>query len=160
MAFENSAGLGVTNQYGPRDTGGTVGVERTSDSVQNLSIAFTAASLIGGGPQAFKVLRGTRFTRYILRVDEAFTLTGTTPTVIFGGAVPTTNGVVLTAAELAAVGTKAPASAGTGTWSTSSATGVAANETVKQVLGGTTPAVTPGAGKATLTAEFYFKTKV
>ena len=160
MPFENTAGLGVTNQYGPRNTGGTVGVETGKDSVQTMSIAFTAESLIGNFPRNFKLPRGAKILRYLVRVDEAFTMTGTTPTVIWGGAAPATNGVILTAAELAAVGTKSPASTGTGTWAVASTTGTTATESVNQALGGTTPAVTPGAGKATLIVEYLFKTKV
>ena len=33
MPFENSAGINVNNFYGPRDTGGSVGVEHSEDSV-------------------------------------------------------------------------------------------------------------------------------
>lgn len=160
MAFENTAGLGVFNQYGARNTGGTVGVQTTRDSTQQMAVDFTAQSLIEGFLPPFVLPRGAHFLRYILRVDEAFTLTGTTPTLLVGGTVPGTNGVVLTAAELAAVGTKIPASTGTGTWSITSATGTTASERVKVVLGGTTPAVTPGAGKASLVAEYIFETKV
>jgi hypothetical protein len=160
MGYENTAGLNVSNQYGARFTGGTIGVERSVDSTQQLSIAFTADSLINGYPKATKVFRGAHFLRFTLRVDEIFTMTGTTPTVIFGGTAPATNGIVLTAAELNVVGTKIPASTGTGTWAVGSTTGTTATETVTSALGGTTPVVTPGAGKATLIAEFLFKTKV
>ena len=45
MPFENSAGIGVNNFYGARDTGGTVGVEQSTDSVHQLSIAMTGESL-------------------------------------------------------------------------------------------------------------------
>lgn len=160
MAFENSAGLGVFNQYGARNTGGTVGVQTTRDSTQQMSVDFTAQSLIEGFLPPFVLPRGAHFLRYILRVDEVFTLTGTTPGLIVGGTVPATNGVAVTAAELGAVGTKIVASAGTGTWSTTSATGTTASERVKVVLSGTTPAVTPGAGKASLVCEYIFETKV
>lgn len=160
MPYEALTGLNVSSQYGTRDTGGTVGVETGSDSIQQLSIAFTADSLRGGYPKTFKLPRGAKFLRWILRVDEVFTLTGTTPTVIFGGAVPATNGVILTAAELGTVGTKAPVSTGTGTWAVASTTGATATEVVNQTLGGTTPAVTAGAGRATLIGEYIFKTKI
>lgn len=160
MGYEALTGLNVSNQYGARDTGGSIGVETTSESLGELSISFTADSLRGGYPKAFKLPRGAHFLRWILRVDEVFTLTGTSPTVIFGGAAPATNGVVLTAAELGTVGTKIPASTGTGTWAIASTTGATATEAVTQALGGTTPAVTPGAGRATLIGEYIFKTKI
>lgn len=160
MAYENTAGLGVNNQYGPRDTGTTVGVETDKDSVHTMGIAFTSRSLQDAFMSPFVLPRGAKVLRYLLRVDEAFTLTGTTPTLIFGGTAPATNGVVLTAAELAAIGTKSPASTGTGTWAVASATGTTAAERVTKALGGTTPAVTVGAGRATLMVEYIFKTKV
>lgn len=160
MAFENRAGLGVHNQYGPRSTGGAIGVERSTDSVHQLAFSFTGKSLSEGFIPPVYIPRGARFLRYILRVDEAFVVTGTSPTLIIGGTAPGTNGVVLTEAELEAVGTKAPASAGAGTWSTSSATGTTASERVTTALGGTTPAIASTSGKATLIAEYVFKTLV
>jgi hypothetical protein len=160
MPFENSSGLGVNNFYGARNTGGSAGVEQSTDSVHQLSVAFTAESLAGTYLSPLAIPRGAKFLRYILRVDEVFTLTGTTPTVIFGGTAAATNGVVLTAAELGTVGTKIPASTGTGTWAVASTTGTTAAERITKALGGTTPAVTQGAGKGTLIAEYLFKTKV
>lgn len=160
MAFENKAGLNVFNQYGPRFTGGTIGVETDRDSVHQMGVELTWQMIQEGFMPPFVLPRGARFLRYILRVDEAITLTGTTPTIIIGGTVPATNGVVLTQAELAAVGTKTPASTGTGTWSVTSATGTTAAERVTLALGGTTPAVTSGAGRARLIAEYVFKTKL
>lgn len=158
--FENSAGLGVSNYYGVRDTGGSVGLEHSTDSVHQLSIAFTGASLNQAFLPPVVVPKGAQFKRAILRVDEAFALTGTSPTVIFGGTAPATNGVVLSQAELQAIGTKTPASTGTGTWAQASATGTTAAEKVAKALGGTSPAVNAAQGKATLILEFVNKTKV
>lgn len=160
MAYENTAGLGVYNQYGPRNAGGAIGVETDKDSVHQMKVEMTAQSLIEGFLPPFVLPRGAKFLRYLLRVDQAFAMTGTTPTVIVGGTAPATNGVVLTAAELAAVGTKAPASTGTGTWAVASATGTTAAERVTIALGGTTPAVTPGNGRAFLIAEYVFNTTI
>lgn len=160
MPFENSSGIGVFNHYGKRDTGGTVGSEFTQDSVRQLSIAFTGESLNSGFLPPVSIPKGARFLRYILRVDEAFNLGGTSPTVIFGGTAPGTNGVVLTEAELEAVGTKVPASTGTGTWATNSATGTTVAERITKTLGGTSPTVSATVGKATLIAEYVNKTKV
>lgn len=160
MAFENTAGLGVNNQYGPRDTGGTVGVETDKDSVHTMSVAFTSRSLNETFMSPFVLPRGAKVLRYLLRVDEVFTMTGTTPSLNVGGTAPATNGVSVTAAELAAIGTKTPASTGVGTWAIASVTGTTAAERVTKSLGGTTPAVTVGAGKATLIVEYLFKTKV
>lgn len=158
MAYENKAGLGVNNHYGRRDTGGSIGVEHSKNSIHQLSIAMTGASLAGSFLPPVVVPKGVKFLRAFLRVDEAFALTGTSPTVIFGGTAPATNGIVLTKAELEAVGSKTPASTGTGTWATSSATTAA--EKVTKALGGTTPAVDPTQGKGTLVLEFINKTKI
>jgi len=84
MPFENTAGLNVSNFYGARETGGSVGVERSQDSIQQLSIAFTGASINSAFLPPVVIPRGAQFKRAILRVDEAFitrTLGGTTPVV-------------------------------------------------------------------------------
>ena len=159
MSYENTAGLGVNNQYGTRRTGGA-NSRVDDDIIQFASFDFTDESLIGTFMPPNFIPKGAHFLRYVLRVDEAFTMTGTSPTVIFGGTAPATDGIVITAAELGTIGTKVPASTGTGTWSVTSTTGTTASQKITKTLGGTTPAVTPGAGKATLIAEFLYKTKV
>lgn len=159
MAFENQTGLGVFNQYGPRETGGTIGVEHSQDSIHQLSMTFTGSSIATGEFVSPVVLpEGAKILDYILSVKEAFALSGTSPTVLFGskGSVAT-NGVVLTKAELEAVGTKAPASAGAGTWAKTSATGLAAAAEVAFDLGGTSPVVSETAGKATLVVRYIYK---
>lgn len=160
MPFLNQAGLGVFNNYGNRDTGGSVGVEKSYDSSQQLSISFTGDSINSGFLPPVNYPKGAKFLRAVLRVDEAFNITGTTPTVIFGGTAPATNGIVLTEAELEIIGTKTPASTGTGTWAVGSTVGPAAAERITRALGGTTPVVTPGVGKATLVIEYINVTKV
>ena len=160
MSYENKSGLNVYNQYGPRETGGSVGVEQSDDSIHQLSVYLTGASINSGFLPPVVIPKGAHFLRYVLTVDEAFTITGTTPTVIIGGTVPATNGVVLTQAELAAVGSKIPASSGAGTWSVTSGTGTAAAEKVKVTTGGTSPVVDSKVGRATLTAEFIYKVRV
>lgn len=160
MAFENKAGINVFNHYGPRETGGTVGVERSTDSIHQLSVYLTGESVNSGFIPPVVIPKGAKFLRYILTVDEAFALSGTNPTVIVGGLAPATDGVVLTKAELEAVSTKTPTSTGTGTWAVASATGTTDAERVRVITGGTNPVVTAGVGKATLTAEFIFKARV
>lgn len=156
MAYENTAGLGVNNHYGQRSTGNAVGVETSDNSVQILTIQFTGESLNETFLPPVFVPKGALFRRYILRVDEAFAVS-TSGTVTFGGTAPGTNGVVLTEAELEAVGTKAPASTGAGTWAVGSATGTTASQRVAKAISGT---VTATQGKATLICEFVNKTKV
>lgn len=161
MPFENSAGIQVSNFYGARETGGSVGVEHSQDSLHRLSINLTGAMLNGSFIPPVVVPKGARFVSAVLRVDEAFDVTGTSPTVQIGAAGSVaTNGIVLTEAELEAIGTKVPTSTGAGTWSQSSATGTTADAKVAFALGGTTPAVNAALGKATLILSFVNKTKV
>lgn len=160
MSFENSTGLGVYSSYGKRGTGGTVGSESTDTSTRDYSIAFTGESLNSGFLPPVTLPKGSKLVKAVLRVDEAFNITGTSPTVIFGGTAPGTNGIVLTEAELEAIGTKTPASTGTGTWAVASATGTTAAEKITKTLGGTSPVVSATVGKATLILTFINKTKV
>lgn len=160
MSYDNSAGIGVFNHYGARETGGSVGVETSDNSVHQLSINITGDMLNGAFIPPLVVPKGAHFTSAYLRVDEAFALGGTSPTVRFGAAGSVaTNGIVLTEAEMEAVGTKIPASTGAGTWSFTSATGTTAAAKVAFDLGGTSPTATT-AGSATLVLTFVNKTKV
>lgn len=159
MPFENSAGIAVSNFYGARSTGNSVGVETSDTSQQRLSVSITGEMLNGTFLPPVVVPKGARFVGALLRVDEAFNLGGTTPTVQIGAAGSVaTNGIVLTEAEMENVGTKVPASTGAGTWSFSSATGTAADAKVAFAMGGGTPTAT-NAGKATLILTFINKTK-
>lgn len=159
MPFENSAGISVSNFYGARSTGNSVGVETSDSSQHRLSVSITGEMLNGTFLPPVVVPKGARFVGALLRVDEAFNLGGTTPTVQIGAAGSVaTNGIVLTKAEMENVGTKVPASTGAGTWSFSSATGTAADAKVAFAMGGGTPTAT-NAGKATLILTFINKTK-
>ena len=156
MSFENSTGLGVYSSYGKRNTGGTVGSETTDGSSRDYSISFTGESINSGFLPGVSLPKGSKLKGAILRVDEAFSVS-TGGSVTFGGTVPGTNGIVLTEAELEAVGTKTPASTGTGTWATNSATGTTAAQFINKAISGT---VTATQGKATLILTFVNKTKV
>lgn len=161
MPYENSAGLTVNNFYGARETGHAVGVETSDSSTHHLTVQLTGAMLNGTFIPPVNVPKGARFVRAVLRVDEAFALGGTSPTVRIGAAGSVaTNGIVLTEAEMEAVGTKVPASTGAGTWSQSSATGTTAAAKVAFDLGGTTPTADATVGKAALILTFVNKTKV
>lgn len=156
MSFENKTGLNVFSSYGKRNTGGTVGSETTDGSSREYSIAFTGESLNSDFLPPVTLPKGAKFKSAILRVDEAFAVSAA-GTVTFGGTVPGTNGIVLTEAELEAVGTKTPASTGAGTWAVGSATGTTAAEKITKAISGT---VTATQGKATLILTFVNKTKV
>lgn len=160
MPYSNTAGLNVNNFYGARSTGYVVGMEDGLNSHKRLTIEFTGESLNSSFLPPLKVPKGSLIERITLRVDEAFTVGGTSPVVNFGssGSVAT-NGVTVTGAELGTVGTKVPASTGNGTWSTSSTTGLTAGALVAFALGGTSPTVTSGVGKATLIVQFIDRAK-
>jgi hypothetical protein len=50
MAYENSAGIGVSNHYGPRDSGGTEGITKTEGSTNEWSYDPTDTALGFGFP--------------------------------------------------------------------------------------------------------------
>lgn len=155
MAYENSAGLGVHNQYGARATGGANG-KVDDDVIQYLSFDMTGDSLNSTFNPPTYMPKGGKVLRAFLRVDEVFAVSAA-GTVAVGGTAPGTNGVILTEAQLEAVGTKDVSSVAIGTWATASATGPTATEKVTKAITGT---VTAGSGKATLIVEFLGKTKV
>ncbi len=156
MGYESNTGLGVFNQYGPRDTGGAIGAERSSNSVQTMSIDLTGDMLNSTYMPAVYVPKGAKIVKGTLRVDEAFVVSAA-GTVAIGGTAPGTNGFVLTEAQLEAVGTKDVSSVAIGTWATSSAVGTSASQRVAKAITGT---VTAGSGKGTLIVEYVHKTKV
>ena len=160
MGFKNQAGLNVSNYYGARDTGGSVGVESTSSSEMTVAIQLTGASIADGFVPPVVIPKGALLNSAVLRVDEAFVVGGTSPTVQIGlaGSVATNN-MELTEAELEAVGTKVPAETGNGTFAVGSATGVAAAAKLAIALGGTSPTVSATAGKATLILKFTNRAK-
>lgn len=161
MTFANSAGIGVSNNYGVRTTAQTVGVERSSNSEHQLSITFTGETINNSFLPPVVMPKGALIRGYVLRVDEAFSLTGSSPTIRFGslGSV-STNGVVLSETELENIGTKVPSSTGAGTWAVGSSTGVAAAAKVDKDFGGGSPVVSTTVGKATLIIKYAYKTKV
>lgn len=163
MGYEDNTGLGVNNHYGVRATGGGVGLEHGEGSTHILRIDLTGQSIadaVAGYVPPVVVPKGALFRTATLRVDEAFVVTGTSPTIEIGSAGSTaTNGFVVTEAELEALGTKALTSVGVGTWAFASTTGLAAAAKVAIALEGDTVVATT-AGKATLILEYVNVTKV
>lgn len=156
MAYENTAGLGVTNQYGARNTGGAVGLEQSQNSEFIVSVDLTGEMLNSGYVAPAYVPKGAKLVKAILRVDEVFVVSAA-GTVAIGGTAPGTNGIVLTEAQLEALGTKDVSSVAIGTWATASAVGTSASEKITRAITGTVGATS---GKATLVMEFFYKTKV
>lgn len=158
MGFSNASGIGVNNHYGVRNTGGAIGSEARDGSKVVVRIDLTGQSIadaVAGFMPPVYIPKGALFKNAILRVDEAFVVTGTDPVVQIGasGSVAT-NGVVLTETELETVGTKNVTSDGAGTWDVASTTGTTAAAKIALALDGTNPAVATTSGKATLVLEF------
>lgn len=150
MGFENSSGINVSNHYGPRETGGTVGVEHSKDSLHQLSLYLTADSVNDGFLPPVVIPAGARFVEGFITVEEAFV----GPTVFEVGAAgaETTDGVDIVVTS-ASQGTKAIAVADTsGTWAFNSAGGTSTATKVGIAVTGTATA-----GKATLTLKYYYK---
>jgi len=156
MSYENSAGLGVTNQYGARNTGGSVGLEHGKTSTHILSIDLTGEMLNSAYVAPVFVPKGAKIIRALLRVDEVFVVSAA-GTVAIGGTAPGTNGVVMTEAQLEALGTKDISTVAIGTWGTASTTGTTASEKVTKAITGTVAATS---GKGTLVVEYFYKTLV
>lgn len=98
MAFEATSRIQVSTHYGPRETGGTAGVETTSKSLQTLSIEFTGQSLKEGFISPLTVPKYAKMLRAFLTVDEVFT--GVTDVSFGEGNKADVNGIKLVAADL------------------------------------------------------------
>lgn len=142
----------VSNHYGARDTGKTVGVSKTEGFVNELTINIDGDMVTAG---AYALLAPSLPAKSIvedvyMEVTEAFVLGGTTPVIDIGTeSTEATNGFTITEAQAEAVGMYDLTSALAGTW----AAGLAADTTVGLLLGGTSPTVT-SAGKAKIVIRY------
>jgi hypothetical protein len=153
MAFENTAGLGVNNQYGPRNTGGAAGLEQGTNSVARLSISITGEMLNSGFVTPQSIPKYASFKSAHITVHEAFVVTGTTPTILVGAAGSVaTNGFIISETELETLGSRKLANDGEGTWDVAHATGTTAAALVDFAFEG--DAAVTNAGRATLVLEY------
>jgi hypothetical protein len=144
MAIENTAGLGVNNQYGPRDTqeGLLGGGELPHAGAMHEAVVYARGKDFGTGTTFItnKTLpAGSKFIEAIAEVTEAFVLGGTTPTINVGTSTSagTNFAIELSEAEGEALGTIYNAT-GAGTF----ADDLAADTIIAVELDGTTPTVT------------------
>lgn len=149
MATESKTGLGVAQHYGPRDTGATVGVERSTDSSHRLSFELTGFGLKNKFLPPLVIPKGATMLSARIYVDEAFGA-GVTGITIGQGNAEATNGIALVAADLA-VGAKDVTSKLAGTWAPAAVT--AAAHRVGLVVTGTPT----DAGNASLVIEYHYK---
>lgn len=119
MAIESKTGLGVAQNYGPRNTGASVGWEQTSDSEHRLSFELTGTGLKNKFLPPIVMPKGATVIRARLYVDEAFT--GVTNVSLGQGNAEATNGITLLAADLA-VGGRDVTSKLAGTWAANAVT--------------------------------------
>lgn len=143
----------VSNHYGPRDAGKTVGRIFTEGVKRELSLDIDGDM---ASAESFALLlantlpAGSVITEAYVEVTEAFVLGGTTPTILIGTATSeVTNGLVISEAQAEAVGTYDVTGTLTGTW----ASPLAAETTVGLALGGTSPTST-SAGKARVVIRY------
>lgn len=153
MAYEATSGIQVANHYGARDTGGSIGVERTTKSFNTLSVEFTGVSLTEDFVSSFVFPKHASIQRAFLTIDAPFA--GATSVSVGEGPGPAvTNGITLTAAQLGAEGVADVTAALKGTWARGAFTTRAARLT-QQVAG------TPNAnqGRGSLTIEYVYKVR-
>ncbi len=155
MAIENTAGLGVNNVYGTRDTqeGLLAGGELPMSGAMVEAIVYIDGSDFGSGTTFdtnFTIPAGSKFIEAYAEVTEVFVLGGTTPTINVGtsGSAGTNFAIELSEAEAEAVGEVYNAT-GAGTF----AAPLAADTLVAVELDGTSPTVT-GAGRAKVVIRF------
>jgi hypothetical protein len=149
MAFEGNSGLQVANQYGPRGTGVTIGVEQTNGNFNRLSIELTGRGIAEGFSPPIVLPKGAIIRDAYVYVDEAFS--GLTNISIGQGNAEATNGITLLAVDLA-VGGKKVTDKLTGTWAAGTPQTQASN--VKFVKTGT---VLPTQGRASIVIEYVYK---
>ena len=113
MAFESRTGLGTVSQYGPRETGATAGVERSTDSHHQLSFELTTSGLIDKYLPPYVMPKGAKITKATISVDAV--PTGVTALSVGEGNAAATNGLSLVTGDLA-LGTRDVTAKLTGTW--------------------------------------------
>lgn len=152
MSYENTAGLGVNNQYGPRGIqDGVVGGGKlpVNGSIDEIVLYITGADFGTGTSFDTKATlpAGAIVREVVAEVTEVFALGGTTPTINVGtnSSEGTNYGIELSEAQAEAVSTYDGTTAGT--WAAT----LAADTVIGVALDGTTPTVTSaGAAKVVI----------
>ena len=129
----------VNNHFGAKETGNTKGVVKTEGSMNEASFTIDGAEASAGdfavGP-VLKLPAGADVQKVWVKVTDAFTLGGTSPTILLGtDGSEATNGFVISEAQAEAAGTYDVSGTLTGTW----AAPLAAETTVGLAMGGTSP---------------------
>lgn len=144
----------VHNQYGARDSGGTVGVLEVDGITENLIINVDGGFYTDVGNELVNAIipAGSIIKAAYVDIEEAFVLGGTSPTILIGtNGSEVTNGLVISEAVAEATASANLTSTLAGTWDAEAP--LAADTTVGIALGGTNPTITR-AGKARVTIVY------
>ncbi len=157
MTFESNTGLNVPMFYGARTAleglGGNIKVD---GAIQQLALEFAGTNINDGVMDSVVILPANALvvSAYV-DVNEAVTMTGTTPTILIGtDGSEVTNGLVISEAQAEAAGVYSIFGTVTGTW----AAGLLTDTEVSVTLGGTTPTVTDD-GRIKVVIEYVNVTK-
>lgn len=144
----------VHARFNTQQIGGQIGVNHSDTAVTEVTMTITGEQLVrdaatgDGFLLAPTIPVGAVISDVIVQVKEAFSLTGTTPTILIGTqGSEVTNGFVVSEAQAEAVGTYLPTKVGT--W----AAPLAAAALVGVALGGTSP-VSTLAGKMDILIKY------
>lgn len=143
----------VHNNFGPRDAGETVGVNKVEGMKEELVIDLTPELINQGQLIPFVLPAGAVIKDVYIDVETAFDLSGTTPAVEIGtSGSEATNGFTISDTILEGTGSSNLTSELSGTWDAEAP--LAANTIVSIATSGTNPVVANNNGKARVTILF------
>jgi hypothetical protein len=156
MTIENTAGLGVNNVFGPRETqeGVLAGGELPGVGAMHEAVVYFNGEDLNNSAKAFDTQKvipaGAKFIEAYVEVTEVFVLGGTTPTINVGisGSADTDYVIELSEAQAEATGEVYDAT-GAGDFTSP----LAAAATIAVEMDGTTPTVTD-AGRAKVVIRY------
>lgn len=151
MAKESNTGLGVSQVYGARETGGAVGTYRTAGAGNEFSLELTGEVLGDLVISPVDIPAGAVITKAYVRVTEAFDLEASSVVEVGTDGSEATNGVSLLEANLESVGYVDVTAQLAGTWD---AEAVLAADTRVGVAFSAGSVTDETVGKATLVVEY------
>ena len=139
MSKEDTAGLNVSSRYGPLNTpDGAGGVIKTEGALNELTIDFTGDQVNNPANVQNPVIpAGSRIVAAFFDTEVLGVMGGTTPNLAIGtSGSEETNGLLVTEAQVEAVGTYNVSATAVGTWALTTGVGLVADTTVAIVLEG------------------------
>ena len=152
MSYEKDKVRKVYQHYGSRISGGDMGQESSINSVRRFVVGINNTT-IGPDPYIAPVIvpKGAKLAKATLFVNSPITLT-TDKDITIGDS---TNGIVISDDDLKVAGTKNVTTGATGTWASTSTTGLTEDQVIAVKNSDTTLKDFPG--DATLVLEFEYK---